>query len=67
MNGELIDILELIIVLKLGNRNKLCNSMKKPILKCHYVSCSECIFNTSKVYIHDYPIQIIEVKGILDE
>lgn len=67
MNGELIDILELIVVLKLVNKYKLCAAMKTPFLRCRQVNCSECVFNTSKVYIHDYPIQIIEIKGILDE
>lgn len=67
MNGDLIDILELIAVLKLVNRNKLCNAMTEPFLRCGQINCSECLLNTSKVFIHDYPIQIIEVKGKLNE
>lgn len=66
MNGDLIDILELIVVLKPANRHKLCDAMTKPFLRCEQVNCSECLLNTSKVYIYDYPIRIIEVKGKLN-
>ncbi|UUG68353.1 hypothetical protein B2_gp69 [Shigella phage B2] len=66
MNGDLIDILELIVVLKLGNRNKVCNHIMIHRM-CNDIPCSECLLNTSKVYISDYPIQIIEMKGKLNE
>lgn len=66
MNGDLIDILELIVVLKLVNRNKVCNHIMIHRM-CNDITCNECLLNTSKVYISDYPIQIIEMKGKLNE
>ncbi|AGF88413.1 hypothetical protein SP076_00410 [Salmonella phage FSL SP-076] len=65
MNGDLIDILELIVILKLRNKNILC-AMLAGYKKCD-CSCNECLLNTHKAYIHDYPIRIIEVKGKLNE
>lgn len=66
MNRDLIDILELIVVLKLGNRNKICNHIMIHRM-CDDIPCSECLLNTSKEYIYDYPIRIIEIKGMLNE
>lgn len=67
MNGNLIDILELIIENNLVNRNRLCLSITKLKIKCNSIICTTCVLNTSKRHVSDYPIQIIEVKGKLDE
>lgn len=66
MNGDLIDILELIVVHKINKRDMICNYLAEDI-KCASCSCNGCLLNTHKVYIHDYPIRIIEVKGKLNE
>lgn len=65
MNGDLIDILELIAVLKLEDRNYICHHISDNWM-CDGISCNECLLNTSKIYISDYPIQIIEMKGKLN-
>ena len=44
----------------------ICNYLAEDI-KCASCSCNGCLLNTHKVYIHDYPIRIIEVKGKLNE
>lgn len=66
MNGDLIDILELIVVLKLVDRNKICNHIADNWM-CENIECSECLLNTHRIYLSDYPIRIIEVKGKLNE
>lgn len=66
MNRDLIDILELIVVLKLEGRNKICNHIMIHRM-CNDIPCNECLLNTSKIYITDYPIQIIEIKGMINE
>lgn len=66
MNGDLIDILELIMVLKLREKNKICSYIADRWM-CENLSCSECLLNTHRIYLSDYPVQIIEVKGIVNE
>ncbi|WDR22417.1 hypothetical protein PJM42_0011 [Salmonella phage vB_SenP_UTK0001] len=66
MNGDLIDILELIVALRLENRNKICIHIADNWM-CENIECSECLFNTHLIYESDYPIQIINVKGMINE
>lgn len=67
MNGDFIDILELIIESNLVNRNRLCLSIAKLKIKCNSIMCTTCVLNTSKIHISDYRIQIIKIKGMLNE
>lgn len=66
MNGDLIDILKLIVVLKLVDRNKICRHIADNWM-CENIKCSACLLNTHRIYLSDYPIRIIEVKGKLNE
>lgn len=70
MNGNLIDILEVFIELNQAKKNRICGIFfgnLKDITLCKGVQCSECILRTNRIFISDYPIKIIKIKGMLNE
>jgi hypothetical protein len=65
MNGDLIDIIEILIHEEYAWRYS-CTFLGLN-RKCTGCSCNECLLNTSPLYLTDYPNLLIQVKEITDE
>ena len=65
MNGDLIDIIE-VLISKWDRYRHLC-MLFGPTNKCVNINCNDCLLNTNTIYVSDYPIRIIQVKEITDE
>nr|DAX06447.1 MAG TPA: hypothetical protein [Caudoviricetes sp.] len=63
MNTDLIDIIE-VLINKWSSYRHLCR-LFGPNNKCTGISCNECLLNTNKIYVSDYPIRIIQIRELV--
>lgn len=65
MNGDLIDIIE-ILIHRVDTYKGLYIDLEITHL-CIGCECNECLLNTSKRYLSDYPNFLVQIKDITHE